>query len=1507
MFSFTYHNASSLKFSFYDTESIRKISVKEITSSLLFDALNVPISGGLYDPNLGPIFKPDRCSTCHLSYFLCPGHFGHIELPATLYNPLLLSHLGAIVKHACPRCSHFRFHRHTIHTWIIKLKLLKHGLYLAAKELDNLVCTWSTADNVNNKRKSLDQSLIADRPNSHYVIQKLDSYYEDQIKSIPPLDQKSSLIEQECNNIMSEFKLMTHHKACNNCSAKSIQTRQLPGTILFRSSSGNEMHDIEIDHIESNESEHDDTDDSQGNSFKAIKNSKKDPYSREIKGQIYDPIQLFQYVKNLWENEKDFLTLLFGESPSMFFIDVIPVPPNKFRPPAKLGDALMDNPQNSFLKTILENINTFVSLKQSQDQTNKLIKTWTLIQDTLTYMYDSSKMPVKYEKQVVPGIKQTLEKKEGLFRQHMMGKRVNHSARSVISPDVNIGTNEIGIPKIFAMKLVVPEQVTPFNLHKLRQCIINGAASHPGATFVQYEDGSMHNLIGMSKESREAISNQLLTSNEGKLANGNGLGGLNKTVYRYLANGDMLLVNRQPTLHKPSIMAHKCRVLPGERTIRLHYANCDTYNADFDGDEMNIHLPQSDLGRAEAIWIANTDLQYLVPTDGSPLRGLIQDHVDAGVILSIRGTWLTKDIYHQLLTGCLPEEQGKIFTEPPTIVKPTRLWSGKQLISTLLTNVIIFTKGQIDSITMIDSKCKLPTKLFPGKNPSSEEGTVTFLEGYYVHGILDKAQFGASSYGLVHHFYEFYGPETAGLLLTILGKLFTRILQMIGFSCGMDDIVLRPDTDADRQNLVSSNEIGDQVFRKEFGSSNEQKEFVFRNEEARKELDSHMKAVMGQKTGEIIERTVPKGVYKPFPSNNMTMMTMSGAKGSIVNFSQISGALGQQELEGRRVPIMPSGKTLPCFIPFDTSARAGGYISDRFLSGIRPQEYFFHCMAGREGLIDTAVKTSRSGYLQRCLIKHLEDVHVQNDLTVRDAEGCILQFYYGEDGLDVTKQAFLSKFSTMSRNIGSIIERYKPAQILDQLDTKSIMKYMKINSDNHLPMESYSPAISLGSVSDEYSKNLEDYLTKTAKLNSNNDLCKHLLSKTLDIHTDSEEIKRFRALMWLKYMRSLAEPGESVGILAAQSIGEPSTQMTLNTFHLAGFGAQNVTLGIPRLREIIMVASKTIKTPTMSIPLKPHIKKIDAERFVQSYTRIALSELVKAVQITEKLGYQIHTEHIRGTLLQNYNIVLHLDNPLEKDNNEHIWEYFQKGFQMDFCEKIKILLTGSKLKDDTHEDEKTRHKKDDFIKDIKIDVKESESQILIDFSIIPKNGSLPVISELIEQILTHCIIRKISGITDCFLAEQGSSLAIVTQGVNIAPFAERVDGLEYLDFKKLVSNDINYMLVTYGVEAARQTIIKEIASVFSAYGISVDIRHLQLIADYMTLSGGYKAMNRTGMTSNISPLAKMTFESCMKYLKDAVICHDIDLLKHPSASLILGQPPKTGTGMAQIVQPANFY
>lgn len=409
------------------------------------------------------------------------------------------------------------------------------------------------------------------------------------------------------------------------------------------------------------------------------------------------PSKVFEHLKKVWylnETQQNFLESMYSartvkgltiNGPEMFFIEAIPVPPNRFRPVMEVGSIKSEHPHTTIYKRVVM-LNLTLSEVNSGKKEEEAAAAAAKEDGKKKFVPDRISLLVELQRAMnelimggglnaPPGVKQELEKKQGLFRKHMMGKRVNFAARSVISPDPYIDTNEIGLPLYFCRKLSYPEPVTARNVERLRHNVINGPNTYPGANYIEDEYGNLIDLR-LSEAVRKSEAARLLTVDAAAPRK-------YKTVYRHLRDGDMALVNRQPTLHKPGIMGHSVRVLENERTIRMHYSNCNTYNADFDGDEMNIHVPQGEMARAEARIIAYTDNQYLVPKDGSPLRGLIQDSVFSGVLLTKRDTFFIRTEFQQLLYGCLfnINTQHSIVTPMPTILKPKRLWTGKQIVN----------------------------------------------------------------------------------------------------------------------------------------------------------------------------------------------------------------------------------------------------------------------------------------------------------------------------------------------------------------------------------------------------------------------------------------------------------------------------------------------------------------------------------------------------------------------------------------------------------------------------------------------------------------------------------------------------------------------------------------------------------------------------------------------------------------------------------------------------------
>ncbi|GJQ14106.1 hypothetical protein GpartN1_g5897.t1 [Galdieria partita] len=1275
------HQTESISFSFYKTDDIRKLSVRQITSPVAFDSLQRPVTGGLYDPALGVLDRSvtKLCATCHLGYAECPGHFGHIELALPVVHPVLFPLLVKVLRAKCWYCHHFRIGTRAKRLFIAKLRFLYCNQWEKAEQLNEIMGMLNTAE----EQKRQHAQLVGEQmdTNQELAVNKhsvqggsVSGIYSSNIGS----RLESQVMEKEeelCEEAYAEWKKFLEKQStwkamesyssncallrkkateeflsvneglgkCQNCGQSSVVIRR-DDSKVFRIQRNKSKESEQIDILVSQSREKDNKDG-------------EAPYheTNTLNKKLISTIEMEQQLIRLYQIETECIQVLWEMNgihesyqlqqnqeigDSIFFIRCLAVSPCRFRPPATFSEGeqlmIMEHPQNVFLTRILQINQQLLQVKEQQESSSILfpIQQMIALQHAINQLYDCSRGGVGPNAGTTSGtgIRQQLEHKEGLFRMYMMGKRVNHSARSVISPDPFLETCEVGVPESFAMKLTFPEPITFYNIEYLRKSIIRGSTEYPGATGIEDRMGNIIDFLRAPEHQRKAQAMSLTSVNSmnpemyehsadshttiRKTMNDNAI----IRVYRHMKNGDLVLFNRQPSLHRVSILAHQVRILPGERTIRMHYANCQSYNADFDGDEMNLHFPQDYVAQSEAFHLLLTDRHYISPTNGNPLRGLIQDHILGGVLLTSIDTFLSLDEFEQLLYGAIERtmesvHNSTVFIPTPAIVFPIPLWTGKQLISTIL----LFLIGSRPPF-YLQSNNKLKSEMV------GDDDQVIIQRGNLLRGVLDKSQFGASAHGLVHSFYEIYGAVDAGRLLSALGRLFTLFLRMHGHTTGMDDLLLTPMAERKRKEwhqqcempfvflvtqqwieqlmkrgLWSEESISVLLGTRDWKNQLESGELHYSQllllygrilgnmesdtpsrVEMESLLDEIVKKQVSKVTSEVIKSCISdrQGVVKKFPHNGFLLMTSSGAKGSLVNTAQISCQLGQTELEGKRVPRSLSGATLPCYASFDPCPQSGGFIASRFLTGIRPDEYFYHCMAGRDGLVDTAVKTARSGYLQRCLVKGLEDLYVAYDYTVRQSENqAIIQFLYGEDGLDPCKTGWLSKPSCFQWHAWN-------------MDAFQSTLHSKHSCSSQAVDYALSP---------KFRYSLHQFMQECG------DSLPHNRAK-----------EQFQSFMENRYRHAFISPGEAVGVIAAQGVGEPSTQMTLNTFHFAGMGAAHVTLGIPRLRELLMTASKQPKTPLMTIPFLSSTHQNGIQSLHDRFHRLVLKDFLEGISIEDK-------------------------------------------------------------------------------------------------------------------------------------------------------------------------------------------------------------------------------------------------------------------------------------------------
>jgi DNA-directed RNA polymerase subunit A' len=569
-------------------------------------------------------------------------------------------------------------------------------------------------------------------------------------------------------------------------------------------------------------------------------------------------------------------------------------------------------------------------------------------------------------------LSQRLKGKEGRFRGSLSGKRVNFSARTVISPDPNLSITEVGIPLAIANEMTIPVRVTPLNIEEMRHYVLNGPVrptirSPCGANYVIRPD---NRRIRLSEVNLETVPEMLEPG---------------WTVERQIKDGDIVLFNRQPSLHRMSIMAHRVVVMDG-KTFRLNPAVCPPYNADFDGDEMNLHIPQTEEARAEAEILIAVQANILSPRTGGPIIGGIHDHV-SGIFLLTHKTRHFDRATALYLTRNLPLDH---LPEPAANDGDGNpLWTNKQVFSLILP----------DDLNMIFRASSCQNCETCRRELCENDAYVRIADGNLLSGTIDKKAIGAFDGQILHRIIRQHGMERAARFIDDVTKLSIQAIMLEGFSFGIDDEDLSR-TEYGQIEEVLNNAITDVERRIRIYNEGQLEPMPGRTLE--ETLEMQIMQVLGKardRTGEIAGQHLGT-------DNSAVVMAVSGARGSMLNLTQMAGCLGQQSVRGERIMRGYEDRTLPHFRRGDRGAEAHGFITNSYKSGLSPTEFFFHAIGGREGLVDTAVRTSQSGYLQRRMINALQDLKVAYDGTVRTTGGRIIQFRYGEDGTDPAKSSY---------------------------------------------------------------------------------------------------------------------------------------------------------------------------------------------------------------------------------------------------------------------------------------------------------------------------------------------------------------------------------------------------------------------------------------------------------------------------------------------------------------------
>ena len=1101
-------------------------------------------------------------------------------------------------------------------------------------------------------------------------------------------------------------------------------------------------------------------------------------------------------------------------------------------------------------------------------------------------------------------LRQRLAGKEGRIRNNLMGKRVDFSARSVISADANLAIEELGVPYKIAMNLTFPEVVNKININKLYQYVRNGNKVYPGARSVKrVKDGMQYNILDKD------TSTYTLEYGD--------------TVNRHLINGDIVLFNRQPSLHKMSMMAHKVRVMEGN-TFRLNVDVCKPYNADFDGDEMNMHVPQSLQTAVELQYLAAVSKNIISPSSNEPIIGPAQDNLLGLFKLTDDNVYFSHQELMNLLVGI--EKFSGIIPEPDYVTETIVKWTGKQLYSIILPPITY-------------------TQEFSNKKLKS-----IVIE----NGILKKGQIEKNACSkILHYIVNDYGTKEATRYLNDLQKIVSRYLIRSGFSVGISDLIVHKDIKKRNEEFILKGkkeviELTKKVHLNILADISDNLDLIY---------DGKI-AVINKKTVD----TITDQIIKPMPlTNRINYIVTSGSKGKADNIQQMMCLLGQQSIDQKRVPLGFSNRSLPHYPRFENGIESRGFISSNFMNGLNPQEYFFHAMAGREGVIDTAVKTANSGYLQRRLVKSMEDLKVAHDFTVRSSNNDIVQFCYGYDGfnsVDLEKQ----KTKFIKIDIKTLNDKYyidineKFEYVIKSalVKMKKIENWKKIITDFNKNIETiitefhkiYTKFNKIDEINIYYPVNFNRLLLTTTKLFKLEDASKSDLHPIEIINELHELINYCRVggrislsceiLIWdylspkklirdlkinklafthiittikARFKNSLAEGGEMVGPIAAQSIGEQSTQMTLNTFHHAGIGAQSaVTQGVPRLTEILS-NTRSLKHNSYEIYLdeENRFNFESADKIGNNLAMTTFNDILEssAIYLEPNNNYNNVLKEDRE-FLEIYKLFSELDpQPVKLQDNP--WLIRLEFNRRKIIEK-KITMEDIQLILKEYYPNSSLMFMDDNASKLVF-------RIRINFEANKANDDIIFMEQIIKDI-NDISIKGVDGITNVIIPSDDSQLTSIIVKEN-GSFTEKkeykiiTDGTKTLnqhilfdilirkgiDYKRTFSIDPNEMYSIFGIEAARFQIQYQLNKVLGDNGINISPRHLDLLCDKMCQNGDIMSVSRHGIKKeNIGPLAKASFEETTDQLLEASLFGAFDNIKGVSSNIMVGQIPNCGTG-----------
>ncbi len=1405
--------------------------------------------GGLADPRLGTNVSYVDCATCGLDPLECQGHPGHTKLAEPVFHVGYLNYVKNILSCICLRCS--------------KLRIYKN---------------------------------------------------EDEIMEM--------LKGLEGKNRFAEIKKLTHNVTyCQrqdyNCGVPlpkiKIEIKKFNATIQM-------VAETNLTILQAPEA-------------KTIAEGKK-----KLR-EILTPENCYDILRNISDTD----CLIMGIDPAKtrpedLIIKTFPIPPVAVRPSVKLDFLASSSAEDTMTHKLADIIKSNIRIRKQKDR-DELIGNESkygfdnrqLLQYHIATYFDNESLTLPRSEQKAGGrpsksVSERLKGKPGRIRGNLMAKRVNFSGRTVITSDPNIGIDQLGVPLKIAENLTFPEIVTPHNIERLTKLVMNGRDTYPGANFI-----FRNNMTGTN---RQIIVDLRYRKKTIKLRYGD-------TVERHLVDDDYVIFNRQPSLHKLSMMGHRIMVIKDDRysTFRLNVNATAPYNADFDGDEMNIFVPQTIQTRIECAMIADVKRQIITPRTSKPIISFVQDTVLGSYLMTGNNNPIDwRDAMN--LTMHIPEMDHRLITK-------NREYSGKELYSHLLPKEINLSMGK----------------------------ELKIVNGKVETGALDKRLLKT----VIATSWNKYGSMESTQFINNAQRFIANWLLMRGFTVGIGDI-------------LDEHPVLDQIMEMNMKKILEIDHLITEMENNPELMDAETFEKTIQEDLATIKGQIGKMVMEALDDeNNFYVMANSKSKGSPINVGQVIGGLGQDIFLFKRIPKRVNNRSLVHYCQNDDSALARGFIQHSYYHGLTPQEFFFHHMAGREGLIDTAIKTADTGYISRKLIKALEDVMVAYDGTLRNGINTIVQYLYGDSHVDQTMQKsqriamvdygnkkMKEVFMFSDKEMKDISKKTKlDMKVLKKMNQKfyeqikflrdelrMIQRLARINyitlenkymlpidlnsiiSDNSLKEFSKSsplnPMYVLEQLENLLSPNLMPlvHMTQAQKqdgsyLKMRDEMeFKYLIRTALfeylapkrcivEYGLSREQFDSLVENVGRNYRKALIQPGEMVGCVAAQSMGEPATQMTLNTFHQTGTGVVGMQ-GVPRMREIISV-TKEIKTPAMIIYLdEDHRENSEIAHRISSYIKhTTLSEITDDIEVIYDPDPFADEGYAKMDKVTNLFVAGMTEEQGKKVNIQQLPWLIRAKLRRELMIERDVTLLDVKTKFVSY-----WNKRYADLKGLKKDEKKIVQKIArigvmsnydvsqtptIHIRVSMHDFDLQTFVQLQDLIFNQFMIKGINNISgidkvspqrmihfDNQNEEQENiqEHVIYANGVNL----KDIRLIRGIDLYRTITNDIYQVYLTFGIEAARSIILKELGHVYNDSGNDVNYHHLSLIVDVMTNTGKLTSIDRHGLNKLATdPLPRASFEKTIDQFITAAVFGETDHMRAVASRIMAGQVIGGGTGLCDII------